>query len=242
MAEQTTKTINLDVGFTDKKKVEHTRVTFGKRLKGSDLINIDSDPQSNIATQHQLLILRAAITEFGSLPMPVTLQQLLSLDAIDIADLIAAYGDFLRATAGERKAEVISPSEVHLAIGYEANGLTYTHATFGNRLTGMDMVEADKANLEGLKRECFFIGCQIAKLSTEDGAYYLDGPIAIEVFEKLDGNDISALRMGALAWQQSFRARRQAVQAEAGKDSADDGVSHKLERREDTVAATGTAQ
>lgn len=204
-SEVTPVTIELDIGHTDKDKRKHTRVTFAKRISGKELFDIDADPQSAIPTQNQDLLMRAAITEFGTVKMPVPLAVLLNLDSLDRDDLSAAFNKFLNDSLGERKVEYPATGKVKLAIGYESNGLVYDLVEFGNRLTGMDEVEADNRGLTGVKRVLFFCGRQVSKLKQSEGASELDGPLEMEIFEKLDLIDIGAIRTAAEVWRHSFR-------------------------------------
>lgn len=223
--ETTAKTIELEIGHFDGKGVRHTRVTFGKRLRGRELFEMDADQQSDIPTQHQLMIYRGAITEFGTLPIPVPLTTLLKLDVVDLDALMAAYDEFLSVGTEGRIAKSISESEIKLALGYENNGIIYDHVIFGNRLTGMDLVAAEKESLDGLRRECFLIGRQIKRLSSDDGAHTLDGPIELQIFEKLDGSDIVAMRAASLVWRRSFRSQREKIQGATREAGSVSGIS-----------------
>ncbi len=194
----------------------HTRVTFGHRLTCGDLMNIHDDPQSNVPTQHQLLLLRGAITRFGSLPVPVTLLQLLSLDIADIEDLVAANNEFLSMTQEGRAAEYISESEVRLPFGLEAEGIIYDRVKFGRRVTGLDMVQGEKLGFAELRRDAYLIGREIERLSTGDGAHHLDGPIELQTLEGLDGHDLTTLRTASLVWRDSFRKSGRGVQTDVG--------------------------
>jgi hypothetical protein len=239
-----THTIELSGGY-ENAAGRHTRVVFGKRLRGLDLMFIDEDPQSNIPTQYQLLIVREAITEFGSLPMTnkkgqrerVPLPILLALDADDIEALIAGHNEFAEKGLEGRAPDFISDGEVKLPIGFESNGLVYNRVRFGRRVTGYDLVEADKKDFSGLRRECFLIGREIASLSTDDGAHTLDGPIEVQVFEQLDGADLVALRAASMIWRSSFRRGREGVQAKSvAAQHAAAGGTDGVERGGDPVA------
>lgn len=221
-------TIELDVGYTDKQNVRHTRVTFGRRIKGRDLFAIDENPQSGIPTQYNDLILREAITEFGTVKLPVPLDVLLGLDALDRDDLWAAFNRFL---SGEEKAEADLPDEnaVRLLIGYERNGLVYDVVRFGLRLRGMDEVAADARRLNGIKRGCFLVGRQIKELAQTEGESVIEGPIELYVFEELDIVDITALRVAAEVWRQSFRRAGARVQGNgSGPNNSAAGGVHGL--------------
>lgn len=222
---ETTHTVELPVGLPlrdarggELQGERHTRVTFGKRLTGADLMRIHDDPQSNVPTQHQLLLLRAGITQFGSLPMPVTLLALLSLDSVDIEDLVAGNNQFLSNTQEGREAEFVSDSEVKLPFGFQSESITYNRVHFGRRVTGMDMVQAEKKGYDNLRGECYLIGREIERLSTEDSAHSLDGPVELQVFEALDGHDIAILRAASSGWRDSFRKSRGVLQKPDGPE------------------------
>src|SRR6201999_3753418 len=99
---------------TDQQQVKHNRVTFGKRVNGKTFFAIDDDPQSSIPTQYNYLLLRAAITEFGALKMPVPLSVLLNLDSIDRDDLNEAFNRFSVESLGENQAEYLAENKVKL--------------------------------------------------------------------------------------------------------------------------------
>lgn len=210
--------LELTIGHTDLKKVTHTRVTFGQRINGKRLFAIDEDPQSSITTQYQDLLLRAAITEFGSLKMPVALSVLLSLDSIDRDDLNNAFNRFSTENLGERQVDYLADNLLRLAFGYEANGLIYDLVEFGSRLTGMDEVEADRKKLTGIRRVCFLAGKQVIRLSQSDGQSALEGPIPLDYFERLDAVDIQAIRVASEVWRNSFRRPRKPI-PEVGRGS-----------------------
>lgn len=208
-------TIELIGGYTDPKtKVTHRRVIFGKRFTGRLLFNIDSDPQSSLETQHSSLILRACITEFGTLKMPVPLTVLLGLDSIDRDDLNEGFNQFSLLNEADSKPEFLTTDTVKLAFGYESNGLTYDLVKFGQRLTGMHDVEADKLRLTGIQRVCFLAGRQVVKLAQSHGASELDGPVELQIFEQLDSVDINAIRAGSEIYRQSFRLGRKGLPGE----------------------------
>lgn len=207
--EVTPLTIELDLGYTDKNGKTHTAVTFGKRITGKELFAIDEDPQSSLETQYDALIIRAKITKFGDLKMPVSLQTLLELDSLDREDLAEASNKFSDQAAGDRKVEYTAVGQVKLAFGYTRNDLTYDLVEFCNRLTGMDEVAADKLRLKGIRRALFLAGRQISKLAQSDGESVLEGPFDAEflmqIFESLDLTDVGAIRAAAEVWRYSFR-------------------------------------
>jgi hypothetical protein len=182
-------TVELPIGYKDKNGT-HARVTFGKRVSGKVLFDIDSDPQAKLKTQYEDLLLRAAITEFGSLEMPVPLSVLLALDSIDRDDLNEAFTRFSTESLGDLKVEHLDGNRVKLALGYERNGLVYDIVEFGTRLTGMDEVAADKESLSGIRRNCFLAGRQVTKLAQSKGESVLEGPVFLEQFEQLPFVDL----------------------------------------------------
>ena len=204
-------TIELVDGYVDKKNARHSTVVFGQRLHGKVFFTIDEDPQSDLPTQYNDLLLRAAITHFGALSMPVPLSVLLSLSDLDREDLSDAYNRFSIESLDGRRADFLSDNKVKLPFGYERNGLVYDIVEFGTRLTGMDSVEADRLKLGDLRRGCFLAGKQVVRLAQSEGASALEGPMLLEMFETLDVADLNAIRQGAELWRQSFRRARATV-------------------------------
>lgn len=201
-------TIELIGGYTDGQGVTHHRVTLGNIIKGKRLFAIDTDPQSNLPTQYTALLLRAAITEFGTLKMPVPLKALLQLDSIDRDDLFDAFN---RLSASESKSEMKGVDTLKLGIGYERNGLVYDVVTFGRRRTLMDEVAADRQRLGDMERLCFLAGRQVVKLSQSEGESVIDGPLPLEIFHELEAPDINAIREAAEVYRQSFRLSGKSV-------------------------------
>lgn len=200
-------TIQLIVGYTDntKGRKTHKSVTFGKLLTGRMLFAIDEDPQSNLPTQYEAMLIRACITEFGTLRMPTPLTALLALDSIERDDLTEAFNQFSEMNRGGKEPEQIDGTTLRLAVGYERNGLTYDVVTFGKRITGMDDVEADRLDLKGIRRICFLAGKQVVSLSQSDGKSTLEGQLGLEIFEELLASDIQAIRVASEVYRQSFR-------------------------------------
>lgn len=223
-------TVYLDFGYTDSKGLTHTRVTIGKRATGKVLFQAQDDPQGALPTQYQDLVLRACITEFGTLATPVALNVLLSLDSIDREALYSAYGRYARQVTtddGEpARAEPLGNTAVKLILGYEeAGGVVYDAVEFGTRITGHDEIEADRRGLEGLKRNCFLAGRQVIRLYQSNGTATLAGPMTLDMFETLDGVDVAAIRVGAEAFRNSFRGKRKDLLPERGRaDSSDVGA------------------
>lgn len=217
----TPKTVTLALGYKGGPGDEPRRtVVLGRRLTGVDLMNIGDQPESRSATQLNLALIAAAITEFGDLPVPVPLTVLLSLKSIDREDLAAAYAKFVEETAGAGTAARLTDSRYRLARGFEIGGVVYDVVEFKDLLTGYDELEAE--DFEGWRRACFLIGKQIGSLSQTAGAARRDGPVAVEAFESLDAEDVYSLNEFVGKFKDSFRrAARAAVQQDAGAGGGD---------------------
>jgi len=232
--------VNLTRGYTDEKGQVHQLVVIGKRLTGAALMAASESPEAALSTQHELLILRAGITQFGTLPIPPPLKAFLPLGETEIDDLVEAHNRFLAESLDGKLPEFLSESELKLAIGYDLNGLIYNRVRFSKWITGFDMVEADRKGLLGLRRELFFIGRQIDRLSSEDGNAELPGPIGLDVFARLDGVDIVAMRGAAIRWRESFRIGGVKVSGNGnGKDSGSPNATPPAAGASDSLVATG---
>lgn len=211
---QETHEIELVEGYVDANGVAHRRVVFGRRLTAKNLMQIDSDPQGQSPTQYALLIARAAIVAFGDLPMAdkkgkrisVALPFLLSLDAVDYEDLIAGHDTFLQLSRGDGVADIISSSEIALAVGIERDCVTYDLVKFGKRMTARDLVEADRLGLSGVARLVFELSRQIEKITSSQHDLSLDA-VDMQTLESLDIEDLNFLRGGLMLWRESFRFR-----------------------------------
>lgn len=221
MSEENTHSIELLGGYTDKEGNTYTKVTFGRRLTAGDLMLIEDDPQSQIQTQHEELVRRRMITEFGTMKVPL-LSMLLSLDRVDRQDLDRAQDEFARKTRIDRNAEFLPGGKVKLYFGFKIADEIYDIAEFGNRLSGNDDVEADRLNLRGVRRTCFELGRQISRLESSEHSLVLEGRLDIKHFETLDVEDLGMLRLGGELATQSFRFRRETISAER---TSGDGVS-----------------
>jgi hypothetical protein len=153
-----------------------------------------------------------------------------SLDSIDREDLFKASRAFSLQFLNGRKGEVIPPDKAKLAVGYEKNGIIYDMATFGNRITGYDAVEADNLELTetGYERLCFLAGKQISQLSQSDGTFTLDAPIGLDVFEQLDIVDVLTLCSAAEVWRNSFRGIKEAVQGKANVEHSEASTGNRV--------------
>lgn len=178
-------------------------VEFGRRLTAGDLMRIGDDPESAVTVQFNLMLLQVAITKFGTLPVPVPLSVLLSLDQVDREDLSRAHNRFIKATRGAARAERLTDSRLRLGSGFEIGAQTYDVVEFGRLLTGYDELEGD--GLSSWRQQCFLLGKQIVRLSQSEGAATLDGPIEVEDFEKLPDEDLYELIGFSDKWRASFR-------------------------------------
>lgn len=239
--EITSHTITLSGGYEDKSGRIHRDVTFGRRLQGKDLFALDSDNQASISTQYGSLLMRKAITKFGDLPIPVTLDVLLSLKKPDREDLSDEFNRFQVKTVGERQLEFVSDSVVHLVFGFILNDVVYDVITFGKQCNGYDEVAADKEGLEGIAKECFLIGREITLLSQREGSTTIDGPIELKFFEEVDAADIANLRLASQMWRNSFRRPGKVVQRKEGDGSAAAGAQDRVERTTDTESSSTQA-
>jgi hypothetical protein len=163
---------------------------------------------------------------------------LLNLDSIDREDLRAGQAEFEQLSQGEREASLLPGNRAKLAFGFKIGELTYDLVQFGNRVTGMDEVQADKKDLSGLQRLCYIIGRQISRIGVACsdckgaapkscsccGAGFagseINGPIDLEVFDSLDAIDIWTLRGAAELWRQTFRLGRKTVSDNGAQRSA----------------------
>lgn len=242
MDDQVTHTIALVGGYVDSKGAKHTRVTFGHRITAKDLFKLDGSQEAENPTQYNDLIVRAHITEFGTLKMPVPLSVMLDLDSVDREDLLDGCNVYQGLSAGERSGKFLADNKVELGWGFIVNDVTYTIVQFGQRFTGRDEVEADKADLAGVSRACFLIGRQITSIATEDGTAKLDGPIELERFESLDGADVATLRGAAELWRQTFRIGGAKVSRNGTSEvRSSTGAEVRLERGPGTQPADRTA-
>jgi phage FluMu protein gp41 len=210
--------ITLIFGHTDKKGDVHKEVTFGRRPTAGDMILLDTDPQARSATQYTDLISRRAITAFGSLKVPVGLDVTLGLNSIDRADLQAGLDKFLELGREDRIGEYRDANTVKLRFGFNIDGTEYTVVEMNRITTGRDEADADVlgiSNPRGIAYNCFMIGRRITRLTTDDGAAAIEGPIGLDKFKDLDGEDLNLLRIGAQLADASFRV-------------LGDGVSRKL--------------
>jgi hypothetical protein len=204
--------ISLTFGHTDKKGTVHKDITFGKRLTAGDMMLLDADPRAQNPTQYQDFIHQKAITVFGELKVPVALDVLLGLNSIDRTDIRIGFEKFCQLSREDREYDYPANNVVKLCFGFEIDGTQYPTVELGRLNTGKDEVEADAVSERGIIRECFLLGRRITKLSTDKSAASIDGPVDLDKFKSLDGEDLILLRTGARIAEQFFRL--------AGKEDA----------------------
>jgi hypothetical protein len=233
--------VELPIGYTDKQGFLHRSVTIGQRVNGRMLFDIDSDPAASLQTQYNLLLLRATITEFGSLMkrksagrevfLPVPLLVLISLNTVDLDILDEAQALFSARGMESRESKHVSESTLKLYFGYgdKASGAIYDMVEFGNQTTGRDLIEADRRKLSPMRRLCFLDGLLVSKISTSDGALELPGPLGLEIFEHLDMADIFAIRSAAEVWRSSFRERGKELRRGSSASGGDNSDKNRLE-------------
>jgi hypothetical protein len=220
--EKNTHKITLLGGYTDKDNVTHQDVTFGKRLKVKDLINLDASPAARIQTQRDLLLIATSITGFGTLKFkPVPVPFLLKMDTIDLDDLQAGHDGFLQMSRGAGKGEILSDTETKLGLGIEKDGRNYNLVTFGRRFTGEDRAEADRQNLSGVAKFLFEAVRQVEKLTCEETGEELLAPIDEKLFDDVDLEDFDVFYGGSERFRQSFRKSREKA---APEQNAPDGI------------------
>jgi hypothetical protein len=199
-------TIDLARGFTDSTGNTHTRLTFGKRLTGGDVIRADERSESSSPLGFECAMYAAALVEFGTLSRGEFLHALLSLKSLERADVQAAYLRFMAESSEGREGARLSDDTVRLGYGLRRGDVVYTDITFGRLLTGYDELRADNENLTGVARRCFLIGLEVVKIASEDGAHVVEGGLTLEDFERIDGDDLPILREAEGHWYDSLRA------------------------------------
>lgn len=241
---ETTHEVNLVGGYVDDKGARHTRVVFGHRITAKDLFSIDESPMAQNPTQYSDLVIRAHITEFGTLTMPIPATVMLGLDSVDREDLLDGCNIFQAISTQGRNAEFLPDNMVKPAWGFQINDVVYGLVKFGKRITGMDEIEADRAGLRtGIRRVCYLIGKQIESISSADGLATIMGPIPLDCFESLDGADVATLRGAAELWRQSFRlAGTDLSRNGRGPQRAAAGAQDRVERGRNPGNAGGTSQ
>ncbi len=89
-----------------------------------------------------------------------------------------------------------------------------------------------------MARDCFLIGKQISKLSTDDGTASIEGKVDLDKFKSLDAEDLSLLKVGAELFRQSFRLNREGI---SGKPDGASGVNSNEGNGDDGKRSVETA-
>lgn len=209
MSEQT-HTITLEYGFTDANDKAHKTLTFGHRLTGDDLIDIDANTNSLSEQAVRYWTVAHTLTGFGELPRPQFRHALMSLDDFEFDEVEAAHDEYLSMSKNGAAAEFISESTVRLPFGIVRDGEAYNVVTFGNSTRGLDHVAAERLFGNGIRQTFYLIGRRILKIETQDGGKSIDGPLDVEAFDSMDADDIFTLRQADALWVASVRAKRTA--------------------------------
>lgn len=235
-------TIELKYGYQDKKGKVHTSVTFGKRPKLGDIIALDLNPQAQSTTQHECLIRRLMITQFGDLKTPVDLDVLLSLDSLDYDRLSGEADRFLEISREGRTSEFLE-NGARLALGITIDGETYDVVHFGTRLKVRDYVEAEKLQYgQGVAREAHKAGCQISQLASSEHKGTRDGTLTVEQLSEMDGEDFNVLRLAAEFFRLGLTDQAdEAKSTDADESGAGDSTGDGLEREGDPGDAARAA-
>ncbi|MCP9494290.1 MAG: hypothetical protein MSG64_07530 [Pyrinomonadaceae bacterium MAG19_C2-C3] len=197
-------TIELGFGYKAKDDATVKRVVFGKRPTAGDQMRITDSP-AIVGTQTELMLHRAAITEFGTLKMPVPMSVLISLNENDHEDISKGFDKFLVDTFGEREHERIDDATVRLPFGFESDGSVYDVVRFGYLLKGYDKIAIDRTRATGYRRLCMELSKQIVEISQSTGTLKIEGGVPLEMFENLDAFDLAVLSGAVDDWRDSFR-------------------------------------
>lgn len=200
--------VRLIFGYKGSEETPQRDVEIGRRITGADLMRIGDDPESSVSAQFNLMLLSAAVTKFGTLPVPVPLTVLLSLNSVDREDLHRAHAKFIREARGGKRAERLADARLRLADGFRIGGETFDVVEFGRLLTGYDEIEAE--GLSHWRQACFLLGKQITSLSQSAGAATHPGSLAVEAFESLHDEDLYELMNFSADWRDSFRRNKRA--------------------------------
>ena len=184
--------VQLPIGLTGERGTPHRDVTIGRLPLGSDAFAAMHDPESIYPTVLDAYLLRASITRFGSLKLPIPLRSLLSLDSIDMDVLNAAFDEFLLSFTEGKSVELINEHTARLIAGVEISGVTYTHVHFKG--IGKDVPDPSQVGITSVSSQtelaCRLLGSRIARLASCDGIHSIDGPITLDIFAKLPVFDL----------------------------------------------------
>ena len=187
--------IQLPIGLTDERGTTHKDVTIGKLPLGSDVFAAMHDPLSAYSTVVDAYLLRASITQFGTLKLPVPLNSLLTLDSVDRDTLNDAFNEFLFSFTEGKAVELIGEDTARLIVGVKISGVPYTHVhfkPFGSNVADPSSIR-NASVLTQAELTCVLLGSRIDRLSSADATHSIDGPIALDVFAALPVFDLSGL-------------------------------------------------
>lgn len=201
-------TIELSFGHKDESGELHSLVTIGRRPAGKDLHALGRSPMWQSNSFILCGLLRASITRFGSLPVPIPTKVLLGLDSADLDDITKAQERYLELSAHGRKVERLSADEARLALGFEIGGRNYGVVRFQEaKLTEVELEHISKA--PWIDVAFLTLEREILRISTPDNLYHISGPIGLDRLARLDYQDLEGLmrintervngRLGALS-------------------------------------------
>jgi hypothetical protein len=212
--------VTLENGYTDAKGITHKTLTFGHRLTGQDLFNIDRSTSGIGVEASKCWLFDTSLNSFGDLPKLAMLNALLSLDSLELEEVESGYDEFLRQT--KAPSEFLAEDAVSLSFGIKHEGETYKIVTFGNPLRGYDFIRADNMNLTGVARLCYLIGLRIKSIATPDGSKSIDGAAKLEAFNEMDADDIFTLQGAAETWEAARRRDHALRRTRSAKDETAD--------------------
>lgn len=186
--------IELPIGYQDKHGRLCNHVTIGKLPTGADWLAIEQGRYADDDILLPYFELKASITEFGGLPLPISIDSFLSLASLDLDAIREAYLRFVQSNKGGKKSELINANMVRLAVGHQANNIRFTHLEF------YSMGETAQL-LQGLERikhlgkwDAIFvrIAASVKRLTTHSGLLSLC-PVTHEVLAAMNIFDLKDL-------------------------------------------------
>lgn len=200
---------NLKFGYPDKENPEiiHREVVINRRPTGADFFRAVEDGTDDGAanTRINLSLIKAAITKFGDITMPVPVTVLFSLNEIDEGKLNDEYLLYLLATQPETEQMILEDQRAQLAFGIERDGVKYQIVEFGNLLTGYDRMKIQSETQNEWIFQAKKMAREVVKISTLDGVQFVAGELTFEEIEAMDATDLIVLRETEARFLNSFR-------------------------------------
>lgn len=183
-------------------------MTIGYALKARDVFAIRQAWQRGSDFLYNALVLQCAITRFGNLPLPVSMNVLLSLDSVDFELLAISYNEF---SAQLGRPEIISDSTIKLVFGVTVAGSLFDVVELGLSTNETHIEEAYRRGLDGIAGIAYIASRQIKQLRQSDGGRSLDGPLDFDALLEMDSIDLFALTSASSIWKSSTRRIAQAM-------------------------------